>query len=56
MDELALGILILVLLVVVQVFATCYFAVNYFRMKIKYDNLQSYLTEQGKQGKKRASI
>ena len=56
MDGLALGILILVLLVVVQVFATCYFAVNYFRMKIKYDNLLSHFTKQGKQGEKRTDI
>ena len=56
MDELASGILILVLLVVAQVFATCYFAVNYFRMKIKYDNLSSHFTKQGKQGEKRTSV
>ena len=56
MDGLALGILILVLLVVVQVFATCYFAVSYFHMKIKYDNLSSYFTEQGEQSKKRTSV
>jgi len=39
MDNLALGILILVLLVVAQVFATLYYAVNYYIIKIKYENL-----------------
>jgi hypothetical protein len=55
-DGLALGILILVLLVVVQVFATCYFAVCYFRMKLKYENLYSQFSSQGKQGEKRTSV